>query len=315
MLLSIIIPVYKMEPYLDACMQSVFRQVLDECEVILVDDCSPDNCGQMCDDWAKKDSRIKVLHCEKNGGLSVARNKGLEIATGEYVTFIDSDDCIAPNTLNDNIELLRANPQISVLEYPVHVFYGSSSKSYEFVPGAGEVITFEDWINTGGYIHSYAWNKIYKRELWKSRQFPAGRVMEDLFTVPYLIKEAGGIMRSNIGLYYYCDRKDSISNTVNIKNTEDFLEANIKLYNEIKDNPGISTVAVDEMYMRMCNVQIILLQLGGKKIIPSRRVSLGRVFDADFTTTMRVKSLMQWVLAGKYCNVVSGLRTVMKKLK
>lgn len=314
MLLSIIIPVYKVEPYLDACIQSVFRQDLNDCEVILVDDCSPDCCGQMCDEWAKKDSRIKVLHCETNGGLSVARNKGLEIATGEYVAFFDSDDCLAPNTLNDNIALLKENPQVSVLEFPVSVLYGSS-RSYDYIPGNCEIVSFEEWVNAEGYVHSYAWNKIYKRELWQSNRFPAGRLMEDLFTTPYVIKQAGGIMRSNLGLYYYCDRKDSISNTVSIKNATDFLDANIKLYNEINNNPKVNSIAVDEMYMRMCNAQIVVLQLGGKRRIPSRHVSLSRAFSSNFTMTMRVKSLMQWVLGGKYCNVISVLRSIMKKLK
>ena len=121
-------------------------------------------------------------------------------------------------------------------------------------------------------------------------------------------------MRSNKGLYYYCDRKDSISNTVSIKNSEDFLEANIKLYDEIKNASGISMVALDEMYMRMCNAQIVLLQLGGKKYIPSRRVSLDCVFEAKFTMAMRVKSLMQAMLGGKYCEVVVSLRKILKKL-
>ena len=95
---SIIIPVYNVEPYLDRCVQSVLNQTLKEIEIILVDDESPDNCPTMCDEYARKDSRVKVIH-KKNGGLGFARNSGLDVATGEYVAFVDSDDFIAPNMM------------------------------------------------------------------------------------------------------------------------------------------------------------------------------------------------------------------------
>lgn len=97
---SIIIPIYNVEPYLDQCVQSVLTQTLKEIEVILVDDESPDRCPAMCDEYAKQDSRIKVIH-KKNGGLGFARNSGLDIATGEYVSFIDSDDFIASNMMEE----------------------------------------------------------------------------------------------------------------------------------------------------------------------------------------------------------------------
>ena len=90
---SVIVPIYNVEKYLDRCMQSVLNQTLKDIEIIMVDDGSPDNCPSMCDEYARKDNRIKVIH-KKNGGLGFARNSGLEIATGEYVAFIDSDDFI-----------------------------------------------------------------------------------------------------------------------------------------------------------------------------------------------------------------------------
>ena len=91
--LSVVVPVYNVEQYLEVCMQSLLHQTLEDIEIILVDDESPDNCPQMCDDYAKADSRVKVIH-KKNGGLGLARNSGKEIATGEYVTFLDSDDYV-----------------------------------------------------------------------------------------------------------------------------------------------------------------------------------------------------------------------------
>ena len=100
---SVIIPVYNVERYLNKCVQSIVDQTLDSLEIILVDDESPDACPQMCEEWARKDNRIKVIH-KKNGGLGFARNSGLELATGEYVTFCDSDDWIEPEAYQTTYE-------------------------------------------------------------------------------------------------------------------------------------------------------------------------------------------------------------------
>ena len=97
MKLSVVIPVYRVESTLDRCVESVLRQHVDDMEVILVDDGSPDRCPQLCDEWARRDSRIRVVH-KPNGGLSDARNAGIDIATGDYIAFVDSDDWIADDT-------------------------------------------------------------------------------------------------------------------------------------------------------------------------------------------------------------------------
>ena len=103
--ISVIVPVYKVEKYLDRCVRSVLAQTFRDFELILVDDGSPDSCPQMCDDWAKKDSRIKVIH-QNNQGLSAARNTGIRAASGEYINFIDSDDWVADTLLSDLYRLL-----------------------------------------------------------------------------------------------------------------------------------------------------------------------------------------------------------------
>mgnify|MGYP000532574829 CR=1 FL=1 len=126
MKLTIIIPVYKVEAYLDFCLKSIVRQNVEDYEVILVDDGSPDGSGALCDAWLRKDRRFRVIHCLENRGLSAARNKGLDAAQGEYVTFIDSDDYISPNTLQANMELLALHPEADVLEYPVCVYHGTA---------------------------------------------------------------------------------------------------------------------------------------------------------------------------------------------
>ena len=116
-LISVIIPIYNVEKYLDRCIESVVVQTYKNLEIILVDDGSPDNCPTMCDEWAKKDSRIKVIHKE-NGGQASARNKALDICTGDYISFIDSDDSILPNMYENMLTvMLENNGDISVCGY------------------------------------------------------------------------------------------------------------------------------------------------------------------------------------------------------
>ena len=213
MKLTIIIPVYNVEAYLDFCLKSIARQNVEDYEVILVDDGSPDRSGALCDAWVRKDGRFRVIHCPENRGLSAARNRGLDEARGEYVTFVDSDDYISPHTLQTNMKLLALHPEADVLEYPVCVYHGTA-KAYRYTPGTCEITDYTGWAHRKGYIHSYAWNKIYKRSLWKSLRFPEGRWYEDVFTIPAVLRQARYILRSDKGLYYYCSRQGSISNTL-----------------------------------------------------------------------------------------------------
>ena len=117
-LISIICPIYNTELYLKECLNSILCQSYTNFELILIDDGSTDNSGIICDEYATKDKRIIVIH-QTNKGLSASRNKGLEIASGEFITFIDSDDWIDPNTLRDNLSIFNDNPQINFLQYPI----------------------------------------------------------------------------------------------------------------------------------------------------------------------------------------------------
>ena len=116
MKLSVIIPVYKVEAYLRKCVESVLGEAGVEMEVILVDDCSPDGSGAICRHFAESDARVKYLRRNENGGLSAARNTGLEAAIGDYVTFVDSDDYVAPGTFVENMAVIETNPEIDILE-------------------------------------------------------------------------------------------------------------------------------------------------------------------------------------------------------
>ena len=198
-LISVIVPVYNGEKTLRRAVESVLCQMDGRIELILVDDGSPDRCGEICDRWAKRDPHFKVTHCEKNLGLSGARNEGIRQATGEYITFIDSDDYIAPNTLKDHLALLSKNKEIDVLEYPIRIYHGAVNAEL-YKPGKGEIVNYTEWIKQKGYLHSYACNKIFKRELWNDIRFPERRLFEDMFTIPRAMERSRNIMRSNKGL-------------------------------------------------------------------------------------------------------------------
>jgi len=210
MKLSIIIPVYRTQATLKRCMDSILRQSFTDYEIILVDDGSPDQCPQRCDDYAKQDSRIKVIH-KTNGGLSDARNAGLEMAQGEYITFVDSDDAIAPNTLQQLIEELALS-SIDILEYPVLERLGHPTREHllTFEPKIYDD-ALEYWLDTNAYTHTYAWNKLYKRNLFQTIKFPKGKNFEDAQTTPYLIglipsetaTPKPRIKVTNVGQYLY----------------------------------------------------------------------------------------------------------------
>lgn len=117
-MISIIIPIYKVEQYLDECVTSIINQTYKDLEIILVDDGSPDKCPRMCDEWAKKDARIKVVH-KKNGGLSSARNAGLKVAKGEYIGFVDSDDYVDETMYEDLMRVMNQNENTMVVSSPI----------------------------------------------------------------------------------------------------------------------------------------------------------------------------------------------------
>lgn len=313
MKLSIIVPVYKVEDFLDACVRSILEQDVDDCEVILVDDCSPDRCGAMCDDWAKKDSRIKVVHCSQNGGLSYARNQGLKIAKGEYVTFVDSDDFLAPDTYKENLALLDANTDVDVLEFPVYIYYGSK-KEEKYVPGDNNKVTYVEWLNKRGFCYCYAWNKIYRKELWADSEFPEGKLFEDILVIPSIMEKCRMILRSNKGLYYYCDRNGSISNTINVRVKTDYIKANMLLFEKLEKDERVETSVVDDLYLFLCNAQIVLLQLGGDMLIPERKIPLSRSLFVSRPIVLYVKAILKTLLGKKYCTFMAKSRNLYSKL-
>ena len=224
-LISVVVPIYNVEEYLDKCVESIVNQTYENLEIILVDDGSPDNSPKKCDDWAKKDKRIKVIHKE-NGGLSDARNAAIDIAKGEYITFIDSDDYVE----NDYVEflyknLIDNNADISMgkqyVRYPNKTINTGSENKY--------VVNAHDCFDKLLYSEDFdvsAWAKLYKLDLFKNVRYPKGRVYEDSATTYKLIDKSNVIVLNSKPVYDYIIREDSISNNSFTEKKMDMITSN-----------------------------------------------------------------------------------------
>ena len=239
-LISVIVPVYNVEEYLDKCVESIINQTYKNLEIILVDDGSPDNCPEKCDEWAKKDKRIKVIH-KKNGGLSDARNAGIEIASGKFITFIDSDDYIS-NDFLDYLYNLLDNNLISVAPYIITTNKKNitTHKGFE-----DQILTQEEalerMILDKGFTVS-ACSKLYDISLFDDVRYPKGRLFEDTATTYKIMMKCDKISYGNKGGYYYYKREDSIINSSYNKKQLDFITYTDLMGKEIiKKYPNLET--------------------------------------------------------------------------
>lgn len=243
-LISIIIPIYNVEKYLDKCIKSIEKQTYQNIEIILVDDGSPDNCGEMCDKYAQADKRIKVIH-KKNGGLSDARNEGVKISTGKYITFIDSDDYVEEQyiellykaIIQNNTEISQCGINEVNEEEKLINEIGEKEDKVKSTLKMLEELYYGKWENT------VVWNKMYKRSLFNDIKFPINKIHEDEFTtykILYKIKKVSIIKER---LYNYRKNSESITGKkfnsrrldflIAIEERLEFFQKNkeVKLYN------------------------------------------------------------------------------------
>ena len=206
--ISVIIPVYKVEKYLDKCIKSVVNQTFTDLEIILIDDGSPDRCPEICEQWAKKDSRIVVIH-KKNGGLSDARNAGLNIATGEFISFVDSDDWIAKNMYEIMLNYLKRE-KADVCACGILACYPDKQIPMPVNSIVGNSHDIFLQLYTDARYPVAAWNKLYKSKCWSNLRFPKGKICEDAFTTYKIIDTADRIVQIKDNLYFYRIRSNSI---------------------------------------------------------------------------------------------------------
>ena len=246
-LVSIIVPVYKVEQYLKRCMDSVLNQTYKNIEIILVDDGSPDNCPALCDEYAKIDSRVRVIHKE-NGGLSSARNVALDSVKGDYIFFVDSDDWLALDTLEVLNEYLEKNYDMISFQR-IYLTEEKVVEKGEKNPKDMDVSQYIDASFLGRYDF-FVTTKIFKTEVFNNVRFLEGRNYEDLEIMHRLFLNMKKVVGLDYFLYYYWKGNEgAITNTITMKNIQDhYLSANeiyhaSKKYLEDRDKDSSNIVA------------------------------------------------------------------------
>lgn len=268
--ISVIVPVYRVEEYLDRCIQSILSQTYRNLEIILVDDGSPDDCGKICDRYAGLDHRITVIH-QNNSGLSGARNVGLEIAHGDYVCFVDSDDEIDSQMIETMYWAISCRNDDLALCGHQQVNENTAPKA--FVPGSAPIrymTSDELWQEVFSRMNNAAWNKLYRRDLIGNLRFPDGLIHgEDLiFNLKYLIGCESAVL-IDAPLYHYYTRPGSITNSVFNKNridevtTKDLAMEIIRKY-----HPALSQDARTFCFRARMNVIRAMYRSGREKEYP-----------------------------------------------
>jgi glycosyltransferase involved in cell wall biosynthesis len=238
---SVVVPVYKVEDYLDACVRSILGQTYNELEILLVDDGSPDRCGQMCDAWAERDTRVRALH-KPNGGLSDARNYGLERATGEWIIFVDSDDELVPSCVDTSLNAALETGAECVIFRPNYVdeagvplpkrhdnnvdrFPHGTLAGSEACAGVLE-----------GRFPDFAWSLFARRSVYKDTLFPVGRTFEDILTTYRVLLNCKHVTFVGNDLYLYRQRKGSILHSDAYKRESNWIRAMQERLRDIRAN-------------------------------------------------------------------------------
>ncbi len=265
-LISIIVPVYNVEKYLGKCIESIMAQTYENIEILLVDDGATDTSGAICDAYAEKDARIRVIH-KANGGLSDARNRGIEEAKGELLGFIDSDDYIDA----DMFEVLYR----TMAKYDADM---SMCGVYELYEGqkVEQVSEIKDFctdaegamkiVMDGMINYAYAVNKLYKRELFNEVRYPVGKIIEDAFVILFLLDKTSKVALTNEKKYYYFHRENSITSNSFRQKHFDCIEAHENNYKFIcEKHPSLEKTARMRLYWSRFFVLDKMLLLDGVK--------------------------------------------------
>ena len=298
-LISVIIPVYNVELYLERCIDSVINQTYKDLEIILVDDGSTEKSSEICDQYKTKDRRIKVIHKE-NGGLSDARNHGFQVAVGEYVFFLDSDDWLHLDAIQvlHNL-MIKHNAQISIANF----CYQYDSRQIIAQEITDDIILNRnqamELLLENKKIKNFAWGKLYKRELLINHPFPKGKLFEDIYWTHLIFDQAKKVVISSQVLVYYYQRSTSISYSFNIKKF-DLIEGYLERRKFVKERYPIYLHYIDEILfhlllslfvqsVRYCNYK-------DQKKFKKRILSVGKnlVVDCKETHTLDNKSFKEF---------------------
>lgn len=248
-MISVIVPVYNVEKFLNYCVNSIVNQTYNDLEIILIDDGSTDNSGKICDEWLERDERVKVIH-QKNMGLSGARNSGIDLASGDYIAFIDSDDFILPEYFHYLLDLIESQDadisvcQLLEVDEENNVIKEKNiCRSYDL---NNNYECMRDFLSSN-VIDTTAWRKLYRSRLFKESgiRYPLGAYNEDVFTTYKVISECDRIAVGSKALYAYRKREGSIMNSTFNQKHLDGVRGKIERLDFIKEKyPELAKLAV-----------------------------------------------------------------------
>ena len=268
---SVVVPIYNVETYLARCIDSILKQTYSNLEIILVDDGATDSSGKIVDQYAGLDNRIIPIH-KINGGLSDARNAGIDVATGKYICFVDSDDLIHPQYVETLLELCVNNG----CDIAQCRFESSSMETFSENSGTGEV-TIYDSMGILNAIYSeknvetiVAWNKLYKRELFEQIRYPKGRIHEDEATSYKVFYKAQKVARIDKILYLYYQNTESITKKTYSLKRLDILLALEERMQFFQEN-GLDQLYAKDSYKYLCKI-LIQIYLVSKMESPDKTV-------------------------------------------
>ena len=263
--LSVIIPVYKVEAYLDRCVESVLAQTHTDLEIFLVDDGSPDNCPQMCDQWAKIDARIRVIHKE-NGGQGSARNMALDVMTGDFVLFIDSDDIVHPQMCELLLAVMREEGSDLILAdlqkfSDTEAAEGALSfPAYTPSELPRQTVAGEKWYQSElCYFRTEVTCRIFRKEIFSALRFRTDIIYEDTHLTPYLVKRARKITHCPIPLYFYRQNDGSTMRsplTAKKLTVIDIFAEHYRMFAKEK-YPTLANMAATELVFRIMKIRIL----------------------------------------------------------
>lgn len=318
-LISVIVPIYNVECYLKTCIDSIVNQTYSNLEIILVDDGSPDKCPEMCDEYAKRDNRIKVIH-QENGGLSAARNSGINAAQGEFLTFIDSDDFVAENYVEVLYNgLLKFDADISIATFCTFSKEDELKISCRVLPF--EEIAREECFRRYGALKAElsmpfisACNKLYRKDLFASIRFPTGKLYEDAFTTYKLLDIAKKIIFTPSQLYFYRLNPQSILG-------QSFRESHLEMIEAFRsgmnyfDRKGKNAIA--EMFLPPLLMREIYCWWGVKHVLKNKKMA-DQVLDGYKKNCRRLKykisTSLSWFIAFKAIARFPWLYTIYRRI-
>lgn len=293
-LLSIIVPVYKVENYLPKCIDSILAQTFTDFELILVDDGSPDDCPALCDAAAEKDARVRIIH-QKNGGLSAARNAGLDVARGAWIGFVDSDDYIAPEMYEVLYQAVQSTgADLALCDYAEVDEAGTPCPQMHVSLSGGELTGQELLKRASGLMVQLAWNKLYRRAIFTQLRYPEGKLNEDLFLIPEVCLQIQKAVVVPKALYYYVQRGGSIMSGNKTLRHFDAAEAAQRYWDCLVENAAYDALANAAQYVMGCVSRIYRQLSPALRKAPCSREMLRMQFEVVDRTR-------------RYCAVPGGL--------